>query len=111
MKVQWTDCLIYLYVYMQLHDGLFLCVQGKLPEDDCKRTEAEPTGDTAVGLLSMTCSAHFLIQPRPACPGMALSTVGWALPRQSLNPINALQTHPQASLMEAVSQLRFPLHR
>jgi hypothetical protein len=33
------------------------------------------------GLLSMTC---FHIQPRTTCPEMALPTMGWALPHQSL---------------------------
>lgn len=71
------DCLIYLYVSVQLHEGLFLCVEGKLPKDDYRMTEAEPTEDTAVGLLFMAC---FYVQPRPTCSGVALSTMGWALP-------------------------------
>lgn len=41
-------------------------------------------------------------------PGVALTVVGWALPRQSRS---APQTCPQANLMEAGSQLRFPLFK
>lgn len=33
---------------------------------------------------SGSCLASFLVWPRPACLGMALPTVGWALSRQSL---------------------------
>lgn len=36
------------------------------------------------GLLLMTHSACFLIQPRTTCLGMAPPTVGWALPHQPL---------------------------
>jgi hypothetical protein len=32
------------------------------------------------GLLLMTCSACFLIEPMTASPGMAPPTMGWALP-------------------------------
>ena len=36
------------------------------------------------GLLSMACSACLLKKPRATSPGMALPTMGWALPYQSL---------------------------
>lgn len=37
------------------------------------------------GLFLMSCSASFLIQLRTSCSGMALLTVGWAFPCQSLS--------------------------
>ena len=35
-------------------------------------------------LFTMTCSAHFLIEPRTTSPMMAPSTMGWAFSYQSL---------------------------
>ena len=37
-------------------------------------------GVLLTGLLPMACSACFLVEPRTTSPGMALPTMGWALP-------------------------------
>jgi hypothetical protein len=36
------------------------------------------------GLFPMACSAFFLIEPRTTSSGIALLTMGWALPHPSL---------------------------
>jgi hypothetical protein len=41
-------------------------------------------GMLLTGLLIMACSPCFLIEPRANSPGMALPTMGWALPNQLL---------------------------
>jgi hypothetical protein len=62
-------------------------------------------------LLSIACSAYFLIQLRTICLGLEPSMMGRALPYQSLMKKMPPQTCPQTSPIEAIPQLRFPLPR
>ena len=59
------------------------------------------------GLLPMACSACLGIQLRVTCSGLALPAVVQALPHQSL--IKMMPHKLAYGLMEAYSQLRFPL--
>lgn len=58
-------------------------------------------------LLSTACSVCFIIPLKTTCSGVALNTVGWAIPHQLLIK-KISQTCPQANLIEAFSQMRFP---
>lgn len=44
-----------------------------------------PWRNTVYFLFSMACSANFLIEPRPTCPGVAPPTISWVLPHQPPN--------------------------
>ena len=55
------------------------------------------------GLLSLVCSACFLIEPRTTNPGVALLTVSRAC-IHIYHPENLLQTQPLASLVGAFSR-------
>lgn len=59
------------------------------------------------GLLPMACSACLGIQLRATCSGLALPAVVQALPHQPL--IKTMPHRLAYGLMEAYSQLRFPL--
>lgn len=58
-------------------------------------------------LLSMACSACFIVPLKNTCSGLALHIVGWAIPHQLLIK-KISQTCPQAYLIEAFSQMRLP---
>lgn len=62
-------------------------------------------------LLLIVFSACFLINPGPPAQGVALPTVGRALPRQSLIKRMLPQTCLQTHVKEAFSQLTPPLFR
>ena len=55
--------------------------EGRQGRDLEAETEAEAM---ATVLLSKSCSACFLIQPRITCPGVVPPTVSWTLPHQPL---------------------------
>jgi hypothetical protein len=65
-------------------------------------TEAEAMEGPAYWLVSMACSACFLIEPRTTGLGVAPPTI-----RPSHINQNVPQVYPQASLMGAFSLLRF----
>lgn len=61
-------------------------------------------------LLSVVCSAIFLINPRPICLGTLLPKVDWTLPSEPAIKKISPQTCSRANPMEAVPQLRVPLY-
>lgn len=77
--------------------------QGRDPEAG---TEAEAT-ENAVDWLALHGSLS-LIEASTTCPGVKASTVGWALPHQSL--IKKIDVSTGQSY-EAIPQLRFLLPR
>lgn len=58
-------------------------------------------GTLLTGLCTGSCSANFLTQPRPTCPGMMQQTRGWALSQQSQS--RQLITDVMSSLIQAPS--------
>ena len=69
--------------------------------------EQRAWSSTAVRSLLGLCSDYFLTQPRTSSPRVALPTVSWSLPRQSLVKKVPWRTCPPAILVEAFSKLRF----
>jgi len=73
-------------------------------------TETESTEKkNAAGLLSRLTFSQLSYITQDHLPKGALPTVGCVLSHQSLNKKMPLQACLQANLMEAFSQLRFPL--
>lgn len=66
-----------------------------------RRTEIETEGDQGFCLSSQSYSGTFLMEPRPACPGMTLHTVEWALLCQ-LASKNTTHRHAYSSLMKTM---------
>lgn len=67
-------------------------------------------GTLFTGFFPLACSACFIIQPGTTGPRSGTTHSELGSPTSIINQDNT-SDYPQVSLMEAISQLRFPLSR